>query len=73
MKTKLNKIFSVLAVFFFCLTNFTASAANISANTVIYFDVTGYPEIQASIAAGNTLQVMVGHNTQRCFSSRQTE
>ena len=27
MKTRFNKIFSVLAVFFFCLTTFTAGAA----------------------------------------------
>lgn len=36
MKTRFNKIFSILAVFFFCLTSFTAGAANIPAGTRLY-------------------------------------
>lgn len=36
MKTRFNKIISVLAVFFFCLTAFTAGAANIKEGTIIY-------------------------------------
>ena len=63
MKTKLNKIFAFLLIAFIGLSTFTASAANISKNTKIYFDATAYPDIQASVAAGKTLQVLVGHNT----------
>ncbi len=63
MKTMINKILSVLAVFFFCLTTFTAGAANIANKTKIYFDVSEYPEIQAQIAVGHKLQLMVGHST----------
>ena len=36
MKTMMNKILSILAVFFFCLTTFTAGAANIKEGTIIY-------------------------------------
>ena len=36
MKARLYKIFSVLAVFFFCLTSFTAGAADIPAKTKLY-------------------------------------
>ena len=63
MKTKLNKIFAFLLIAFIGLSTFTASAANISKNTKIYFDATAYPDIQASVAAGKKLQVLVGHNT----------
>ena len=62
MKARLYKIFSVLAVFFFCLTSFTASAANIANKTKIYFDATAYPDIQASVANSKRLQVLVGHD-----------
>ena len=61
MRTSMiNKILSVLAVFFFCLTS--ALAANIQKDAVIYFDVSDYPEIQQSIASGKKLQVLVGHD-----------
>ena len=36
MKAKLYKIFSVLAVFFFCLTTFTAGAADFTSGTKLY-------------------------------------
>ena len=36
MKAKLYKIFSVLAVFFFCLTTFTAGAVNLKGGEVLY-------------------------------------
>ena len=36
MKARLYKIFSVLTVFFFCLTSFTAGAADIPAKTKLY-------------------------------------
>ena len=36
MKTRFNKIFSVLAVFFFCLTTFTASAADFTSGAKLY-------------------------------------
>ena len=36
MKARLYKIFSVLAVFFFCLTSFTAGAANLKGGEVLY-------------------------------------
>ena len=63
MKTMMiNKILRVLAVFFFCLTTFTAGAANIADGTVIYLDVTSYPDIQQSIKGKKTLQVLVGHD-----------
>ena len=38
-------------------------AANITANTVIYFDATAYPNIQTSIASGKTLQMLLGHSS----------
>lgn len=38
-------------------------AANISANTVIYFDATAYTNIQTSIASGKTLQMLLGHSS----------
>lgn len=38
-------------------------AANISANTVIYFDASAYTNIQTSIASGKTLQMLLGHST----------
>ncbi len=58
MKTMINKILSVLAVFFFCLTTFTAGAANVANKTKIYFDATGYPEIQKQ----QVVQLMIGHS-----------
>ena len=59
MRTSMiNKILSVLAVFFFCLTSFTAGAANILKNTKIYFDATGYPEIQKQ----KVVQIMIGRS-----------
>lgn len=36
MKTRFNKIISVLAVFFFCLTTFTAGAVNLKGGEVLY-------------------------------------
>ena len=36
MKTRFNKIFSILAVFFFCLTTFTAGAANLKGDEILY-------------------------------------
>lgn len=38
-------------------------AANITANTVIYFDATAYTNIQTSIASGKTLQMLLGHSS----------
>ena len=38
-------------------------AANISANTVIYFDASAYTNIQTSIASGKTLQMLLGHSS----------
>lgn len=38
-------------------------ATNITANTVIYFDATAYPNIQTSIASGKTLQMLLGHSS----------
>ena len=62
MKTRFNKIISVLAVFFFCLTSFTAGAADISDGSVIYFDASAYPKIQQSIADGKVLQMLLGRS-----------
>ena len=61
--TVINKILSILAVFFFCLTTFTAGAANVANKTKIYFDISEYPEMQAQVAGGHKLQLMIGHNT----------
>ena len=36
MKTRFNKIFSILAVFFFCLTTFTVGAVNLKGGEVLY-------------------------------------
>jgi hypothetical protein len=58
MKAKLYKIFSVLAVFFFCLTTFTAGAANLKSDLTIYFDITDFGSF-----SGKKLQLMVGHDT----------
>lgn len=58
MKTRFNKIFSVLAVFFFCLTSFTAGAANLKSDLTIYYDVTDFGDF-----SGKKLQIMIGHNT----------
>lgn len=58
----MNKILSVLAVFFFCLTSFTAGAEDISDGTVIYFDASAYPKIQQSIADGKVLQMLLGRS-----------
>ena len=38
-------------------------AANITANTVIYFDASAYTNIQTSIASGKTLQMLLGHSS----------
>ena len=62
MKTRFNKIFSVLAVFFFCLTTFTAGAAeaDIPAGTKLYLKPnSNWKESNARFAAyfygnGNT-------------------
>lgn len=56
----MKKILSVLAVFFFCLTSFTAGAWNVSNGTVIYFDVSEYPDIQKSITDGKVLRILIG-------------
>lgn len=58
MKTRFNKIFSVLAVFFFCLTTFTASAYDLKADLTIYFDVTNFGDF-----SGKDLQIMIGHGS----------
>lgn len=58
----MKKILSVLAVFFFCLTSFTAGAADISDGTEIYFDASAYPKIQQSIADGKVLQMLLGRS-----------
>ena len=58
MKAKLYKIFSVLAVFFFCLTTFTASAYDLKADLTIYFDVTNFGDF-----SGKKLQIMIGHGS----------
>lgn len=55
MKAKLYKIFSVLAVFFFCLTTFTAGAANLKSGLTIYYDATDFGDF-----SGKKLQIMVG-------------
>ena len=52
-----------LLLFSLLLTALTASAANISANTVIYFDANAYTNIQTSIASGKTLQMLLGHSS----------
>ena len=57
MKTRFNKIFSILAVFFFCLTTFTAGAANLKTSLTIYYDVTDFGSF-----SGKKLQVMIGHS-----------
>ena len=56
MKTRFNKIFSILAVFFFCLTTFTAGAYDIENETKIYFDASEYPEIRKQ----KVVQLVVG-------------
>ena len=58
MKTRFNKIFSVLAVFFFCLTTFTAGAATLKSDLTIYFDVTNFGNF-----SGKKLQIMIGHSS----------
>lgn len=58
MKTRFNKIFSVLAVFFFCLTTFTAGAANLKSDLTIYYDVTDFGDF-----SGKKLQIMIGHGS----------
>lgn len=58
MKTMINKILGVLAVFFFCLTTFTAGAANLKTSLTIYYDVTNFGSF-----SGKKLQVMIGHNS----------
>lgn len=56
MKTTMKKILSVLAVFFFCLTTFTAGAYDIANKTKIYFDASEYPEIRKQ----TVVQLVVG-------------
>ena len=58
MKTRFNKIFSILAVFFFCLTTFTAGAYDLKADLTIYFDVTEFGNF-----SGKKLQIMIGHGS----------
>ena len=58
MKARLYKIFSVLAVFFFCLTTFTAGAADLKADLTIYFDVTNFGDF-----SGKKLQILIGHGS----------
>lgn len=56
--TMINKILSVLAVFFFCLTTFTAGAATLKSDLTIYFDVTNFGDF-----SGKDLQIMIGHGS----------
>ncbi len=58
MKAMMNKILRVLAVFFFCLTTFTAGAADLKSDLTIYYDVTDFGDF-----SGKKLQLMVGHGT----------
>ena len=55
----MKKILSVLAVFFFCLTSFTAGAADIINGAKIYFDASKYPNITKQ----KVVQLMVGHSS----------
>lgn len=55
----MKKILSVLAVFFFCLTSFTAGAADIINGAKIYFDASKYPDITKQ----KVVQLMVGHSS----------
>lgn len=57
MKTMINKILSVLAVFFFCLTTFTVSAVDLKTSLTIYYDITSYGNF-----TGKKLQIMIGKN-----------
>ena len=62
MRTSMiNKILSLLVVMILSIT--CAFGANITNGAVIYFDATGYPEIQQSIAEGKLLQMLLGHST----------
>ena len=63
MKTKLYKIFAFLVITFIGLSTFTASAANITTDTKIYFDLSAYPELIAQAANGHKVQLMVGHSS----------
>ena len=57
----MNKILSLLVVM--VLSIICAFGANIEKDAVIYFDATGYPEIQQSIADGKWLQMLLGHSS----------
>ena len=63
MRTKLYKIFAFLVITFIGLSTFTASAANITKDTKIYFDLSAYPELIAQAANGHKVQLMVGHSS----------
>ena len=57
----INKVLSLLVVMILSIT--CAFGATINKDAVIYFDATGYPEIQQSIAEGKWLQMLLGHST----------
>ena len=62
MRTSMiNKILSLLVVMILSIT--CAFGATIKKDAVIYFDATGYPEIQQSIAEGKWLQMLLGNST----------